>query len=113
MEIETQVLEEVVKDKNNLQEVKLTRRKIQSIKKDPEKSAKAVNLIYVTDKQPGIKRIKEENDFLYRYKNKIIDDDVTLGADKEARIASCVGRCVDLRQRKRASAGNWHRFKRT
>jgi DNA topoisomerase-1 len=83
MEIETQVLEEVVKDKNNLQEVKLTRRKIQSIKKDPEKSAKAVNLIYVTDKQPGIKRIKEENNFIYKYKNKIIEDGVTLARIKK------------------------------
>lgn len=63
--------------------VKLTRRKIKSIIHDPEKSAKAVNLIYVTDKDPGIRRAKDENGFFYKYGNNIIDDEETLARIKK------------------------------
>jgi DNA topoisomerase-1 len=45
--------------------LQLPKRKIKSIIGDPEKSAEAVNLIYVSDAQPGIKRIKKGKHFQY------------------------------------------------
>jgi DNA topoisomerase-1 len=63
--------------------VKLTRRKIKSIVKDPEKSAKAVNLIYVSDQEEGIKRIRENDVFVYSYQNKKIEDEETLARIKK------------------------------
>jgi hypothetical protein len=38
--------------------IKLPERKIEAIVNDPVKSAEAVNLVYVTDAQPGILRVK-------------------------------------------------------
>ena len=63
--------------------VKLSRNKIKRIIKDPEKSAKAVNLIYVSDKEDGIKRIRENESFVYSYKDKLIEDAETLARIKK------------------------------
>jgi hypothetical protein len=41
--------------------VQLPNREIKSIISNPEKSAQAMNLIYVHDSEKGIKRIKKEN----------------------------------------------------
>lgn len=65
------------------QEIKLSKRKIKAIVQNPEKSAKAVNLIYVSDKQPGIIRIKENNSFVYLLDNRIVDDEETLARIKK------------------------------
>lgn len=64
-------------------EIKLTRRKIKSIVHDPQKSAKAVNLVYVTDKQPGISRIKENDTFIYKFGRKTVKDEATLARIKK------------------------------
>ena len=45
--------------------VQLPNREIKSIMGNPEKSAHAVNLIYVHDSEKGIKRIKKGNHFTY------------------------------------------------
>ena len=45
--------------------LQLPKRKIKSIIGDPEKSAKAINLVYVHDNEPGIIRIKKGNSFNY------------------------------------------------
>jgi DNA topoisomerase-1 len=75
---------DLVKKKQVVQpEIKLTRRKIKSIIQDPEKSAKAVNLIYVNDKQPGIRRIKENDTFIYKIGRKTIKDKTTLARIKK------------------------------
>ncbi|HEY1038443.1 MAG TPA: DNA topoisomerase IB [Bacteroidia bacterium] len=50
-------------------EIKLNLKKIRSILKSPEKSAEAVNLIYVKDAEEGIKRIKKGKGFSYLVKN--------------------------------------------
>lgn len=79
MMTETELLEKRADEINKPQlPVNLSRRKIKSIRQDPEKSAKAVNLIYVSDKQTGILRIKEADSFVYKYKNRIITDEDTL-----------------------------------
>src|SRR5690606_16775947 len=44
---------------------KLPERKIEAIVNDPVKSAEAVNLVYVTDAQPGILRVKNGKGFYY------------------------------------------------
>ncbi len=42
-----------------IEPIKLSKKKIESIVHDAEKSAKAVNLIYVSDTDPGITRVKK------------------------------------------------------
>jgi DNA topoisomerase I len=49
---------------------RIDKRKIRSISSDPEKTAAAVNLVYVNDAQPGIKRLKRGREFIYVYRNK-------------------------------------------
>ena len=57
--------------------LQLPKRKIRSILGDPEKSAQAVNLIYVHDNTPGIRRVKTGKSFNYVLEdtNPITDDD--------------------------------------
>src|SRR6187402_675691 len=58
-------------------EIKLSSKKIKSILHDAEKSAKAVDLVYVQDSQPGISRLKKGGSFHYMLgKKKIIDPEV-------------------------------------
>jgi DNA topoisomerase-1 len=58
--------------------VKLSKKKIESIINDPEKTAKAANLVYVRDTDPGITRVKEGEKFQYYFKEKKIEDDEEL-----------------------------------
>lgn len=54
--------------------IKLSNKKINAILGDAEKSAKVVNLVYVHDKQPGIKRRRKGTTFVYYLgKHKITD----------------------------------------
>lgn len=63
----------VVEDTPNL-----TRRKIQAISKDPEKTALATDLVYVSDKQPGIERVKKGDKFIYQLNGKKLTDKAAL-----------------------------------
>ncbi len=54
--------------------LKLSKKKIESIVNDPEKSARAANLIYVTDTDPGITRVKIGEKFEYFFKDKKVED---------------------------------------
>jgi len=60
------------------EEIKITNRKIKSIGSDPEKTAKAINLVYVSDTDPGITRVKSGEKFQYFFKDKKITDDEEL-----------------------------------
>ena len=60
------------------EEIKIPKHKIKSIGSDPEKTAKAINLIYVSDTDPGITRVKNGEKFQYFFKDKKIDDDEEL-----------------------------------
>src|SRR6187399_2882528 len=64
----------------------LPKKKIRNLAGDPEKSAKAVNLIYVHDTDPGIKRVKRGKHFEY------IKDETDLVEDEDElkRIRSLV-----------------------
>lgn len=66
-------------------EIKLSRRKLKSIISDGKKSAKAVNLVYVSDKDSGIRREGKMGSFHYSLNGKKITDEETL-----ARIKSLV-----------------------
>lgn len=57
---------------------KVSKKKLKSIAKDEEKTARAANLIYVTDQEPGIERRKAGDKFEYYYKNELIKDDEEL-----------------------------------
>jgi DNA topoisomerase-1 len=58
--------------------LKITKRKIKSIGSDPQKTAKAINLVYVSDTQPGISRVKNGDKYEYFFKDKKIEDDEEL-----------------------------------
>jgi DNA topoisomerase-1 len=58
--------------------VTLTKKKIESIVNDPEKTAKAANLVYVSDADPGITRVKVGEKFQYFFQEKRIEDDEEL-----------------------------------
>lgn len=56
--------------------IKLGKQQIEAILKDAKKCAEAVDLIYIDDHQPGIRREKSGNDFeYYRDKKKVRDRD--------------------------------------
>ncbi|MCY7420974.1 MAG: DNA topoisomerase IB [Chitinophagaceae bacterium] len=56
----------------------LSNRKIKSIVKSPEKTAQAVNLVYVSDTDDGINRVQKGEKFKYYFKKKIVTDDEML-----------------------------------
>src|SRR5205809_6005986 len=66
-----------MKTKNG-EEINITAKKIKSIGSDPEKTAKAINLIYVMDTDPGITRVKAGEKFQYFFNGKKIEDDEEL-----------------------------------
>lgn len=57
-----------------MEETKLSRRVLTALFTDTKKSAEAVNLIYVTDKQPGIIRRKIGEGYRYLLKGKAVKD---------------------------------------
>ncbi|MEO8766626.1 MAG: DNA topoisomerase IB [Ginsengibacter sp.] len=57
---------------------KISKKKLRSIINDEEKTARAANLIYVTDKEPGIQREKNGDKYDYYYKGLKIKDDEEL-----------------------------------
>ncbi len=64
--------------------IKLSASKIKKILRDPEATAKAIDLVYVNDaEQPGITRIKKSGKFYYRYGNKTIRKKKDLGRIKK------------------------------
>lgn len=61
-----------------LEKIKITKKKIISIGSDPEKTAKAINLMYVNNTEPGIERIKHGDKFEYFFKGEKIKEDEEL-----------------------------------
>jgi len=57
---------------------KISKKKLRSIVKDEEKTAIAANLVYITDKEPGIERRKVGEIFEYYFKDELIKDDEEL-----------------------------------
>ena len=64
-------------------EISISNKDIKKILHDAEKSAAAVNLIYVNDHQPGINRIKKGKNFVYVSGNKTIKDEALLARIKK------------------------------
>src|SRR3982750_4195363 len=58
--------------------IKLSKKKIESIANDPQKTARAANLVYVNDTDPGITREKKGDKYEYYLKDKKVDDDEEL-----------------------------------
>jgi DNA topoisomerase-1 len=59
-------------------EIKISPKKIKQLIHDNVKSAKAANLLYVSDTQPGIRRIRQNDTFVYRYNNRLVRDKASL-----------------------------------
>ena len=57
------------------EDISISDRTIKTILHDPEKSAKAVNLLYVHDYEPGISRIKKGKGFSYMMGKKKVQDE--------------------------------------
>jgi DNA topoisomerase-1 len=66
--------------------IKLSAKKLKAVLGDPKKAAEAINLIYVHDKQPGIRRLKEGKDFCYYQGKKKLNDKLTLERIKKLAI---------------------------
>lgn len=58
-------------------EIKITKRKMKGLVDNPVKTAEAINLLYVSDSQPGIKRIRKGDQFVY------LQGDVTVKHEEE------------------------------
>lgn len=56
------------------EDIKISVKKISALVNDPEKSARAVHLMYVHDKQPGISRVRHGNTFCYYLGKKKVRD---------------------------------------
>jgi len=63
-------------------DIKISSKKIKAILHDVEKSAKAINLIYVQDTQAGINRVKKGEAFHYYLGKKQLRDEETLNRIK-------------------------------
>lgn len=59
-------------------EIKITRKKLNTLFTDTAQCAKAINLVYVTDKQPGISRKLVNGTFTYGMAGKPVKDKETL-----------------------------------
>jgi DNA topoisomerase-1 len=66
-------------------ELNLSRRKLKGLVNNTAKSAEAINLVYVSDTERGIARVKKGERFVYRLDGKMVVD-----ADVLARIKSLV-----------------------
>jgi DNA topoisomerase-1 len=55
-------------------EIKISKKAIRNIIHDTKKSAKAVDLVYVNDTQPGIMRIRKGKNFTYRFHETTVRD---------------------------------------
>lgn len=64
------------------EDIRITDKVIKTILHDAEKSAKAVNLVYVHDYEPGINRVKKGKSFVYLQGKKTISDEALLGRIK-------------------------------
>jgi len=53
---------------------KLSKKKLRGLLLDTEKSAEAINLVYVSDKDPGIERVRRGKNFIYFKERKRITD---------------------------------------
>jgi len=61
-------------DTKNEVEINIPKRQVKRLLNDAEKTAAAVNLVYVSDTQPGIHRIKRNNVFDYILNNRKVRD---------------------------------------
>src|SRR6266498_1851260 len=55
-------------------DIKLPKRKLRGLLQDAVKSAEIIKLVYVTDKDPGITRVKRGSGFIYLKDDKKIQD---------------------------------------
>src|SRR5664279_3231198 len=62
--------------------ISLPRRKIRSILRDPAKTAEAIKLVYVSDIQEGIRRLRKGSSFEYFLGDRKVKDKGTLGRIK-------------------------------
>lgn len=60
------------------EEILISRKELARLKHDPEKSAEAVDLLYITDDEEGISRKKRGRGFAYFYKGEKVSDKDTI-----------------------------------
>lgn len=111
---------------NLTEDIKISTKKIKAVLHDPKKSAQAIKLIYVHDKQPGISRLKQGDSFCYYLNKKKLRDKATLERIRKLAIPpawECVWICqlenghlqatgIDARQRKQYKYHSlWNSFR--
>lgn len=53
-------------------EIKISKRKLKALLNNNVKSAEAINLVYVSDTLPGIRRVKQGDGFIYKFGNRTV-----------------------------------------
>lgn len=64
--------------KTTAAEKSISKKRIKAISKDPQKTAAAIDLVYVQDNQPGIERVKSSKGFTYKLNGKKISNHAVL-----------------------------------
>jgi DNA topoisomerase-1 len=57
-----------------LADIRIPKKELKGLLKNAEKSAEIINLVYVSDKAPGIKRLRKGKTFVYRRDEKRVSD---------------------------------------
>ncbi len=89
--------------------LKMPRKMLKVISNDPVKTAEAVNLVYVTDAQPGIVRVRRGKKFYYVKGKEKLTDPKSIQRIQESRHSPCLGKRMDLYTSKWSFAGNGYR----
>ena len=69
-----------------MESIELSHKEFLKLDKDYTQTAKAADLIYVTDKSPGILRVKKGENFIYQYNDKRVEDENLLKRIKKLAI---------------------------
>ena len=64
-------------------ELKISKRKLKGLLQDAEKSAAVIHLVYVSDKDPGIERVKRGKNFVYIKNGEKVTDKKELSRIKQ------------------------------
>ncbi len=88
-------------------EIKIPKRRLSALYNDGIKTAAAINLVYVKDIEPGIKRIYKETGFTYVLKRKAGKGCENIGQNKKPCTTPGMATGVDMCKRKtRPPAGD-------
>jgi len=87
--------------------VELSHKEFLKLDRDFSKAAKVADLVYVSDKDPGIARVKNGSGLAYIYDNKPLKKKRRARTDSQTGYPAGMDKRLDLCERKRSHSGNW------